>query len=92
VASRIESWRESNTLTEHLNAIFEIVPISFLLSQNQVQPFETAYINVGVFYDTVTCTVEIPYACVEMLKEHGVGIQISCYPSKEMRDENVSSH
>jgi hypothetical protein len=86
---RVESNLEkTTTLLEHVNAIFNRVPISFLRDKKRKLPFESAYINVGVFHDTITCTVEIPYECVEMLKKHGVGIQINNYLSEA---EDVSN-
>jgi hypothetical protein len=74
---------KSATLEEHISTILELIPMSFLPYKNKFQVFKGVYINVGVFYDTITCTVEIPYKCVEMLEKLGVGMQISCYPSTE---------
>lgn len=73
---------ETATLIEQVKAIFEKIPTSFLPYQNQASSLEMAFINVGVLHDTVTCTVDISYDCIELIKEHGVGIQVSCYPSE----------
>lgn len=42
-----------------------------------------AYLSIAVFYDTATCSVEIPPICIAMLKGSEISIEISCYPTSE---------
>lgn len=40
-----------------------------------------AYLNVGVMYNTYTCSLRIPARYLEWLTSRGVDLRISCYPT-----------
>jgi hypothetical protein len=66
------------TLADHVKAIFKKIPVIVLEGKR----FPTsAYINVGVLYDTYTCSVGVPADCVSLLEKHGLGMEFSCYPT-----------
>ena len=76
---RIKSNIEPNlTIREHINAIFANFGNTVIKSRMNSKT-DVAYINIGVFCDTITCTVDISFDCLELLAAHGVGAQISYY-------------
>ncbi len=44
-------------------------------------------LNVAVFFDTVTCSVSVAPQSLASLTKLGIGLEISCYPTRAERDE-----
>lgn len=40
-------------------------------------------IRIGVFFDTANCNIYLEPPTVFLIREHGLGVMISCYPSSE---------
>src|SRR5213594_988736 len=69
------------TLLEHVISLLRKYPIRDRNHQKTNKATHKAYLNVGVLYDTYTCTVEVPFQCINVLKHHGVGMHLCCYPT-----------
>jgi hypothetical protein len=70
------------TLLEHIISLFRKYPVRDRNHQKRNKATHKAYLNIGVLYDTYTCTVEVPSQCISVLKQHGVGMQFCCYPTE----------
>jgi hypothetical protein len=79
-------WRMESTLgakaalKSHIKSIFKRIPFMNLpgsVKRSRKAPF----LNVGVMYDSYTCTVDLPTESIKLMTRHGVGIQLCCYPT-----------
>ena len=78
---RMESkLRAKAALKSHIRSIFKMNPLMNLpgsVKRSRYVPF----LNVGVMYDSYTCTVDLPAESIKLMTRHGVGIQLCCYPT-----------
>src|SRR5438552_295830 len=70
------------SLMDHLSDIFRVAPIHVKKNSGCAEILQAAYINIGVLYNTVTCSVQVSHECILMLNKHGVGLEIVCYPAE----------
>ena len=79
-------WRAESTigakvsLVRHIQSMLKAIPMRS--SRNSIRSARQPYFNVGVMYDSYTCTVDLPHKCLDLMSQHGVGIQVSCYPTE----------
>lgn len=79
-------WRAESTigarvpLVRHIQSMLKAIPMRS--SKHPTRLTRQAFFNVGVMYDSYTCTVDLPYKCLDLMSRHGVGIQVSCYPTE----------
>jgi hypothetical protein len=80
---RVKSSHERKAaLVEQIETILKNPFVSQVLRHSDLR-IETAYINVGVTHESVTCTIEITSECIELISEYSLGILVSCYPLSE---------
>jgi hypothetical protein len=79
-------WRMESTLgvkaalKSHIKSIFKRTPFMNLPGSVK-RSREAPFLNVGVMYDSYTCTVDLPAESIKLMTRHGVGIQLCCYPT-----------
>lgn len=69
---------EDASIQEQVDSIFALVAPDKIRG-NGIR----AYISIAVYYDTATCSVEIPPTCISMLQGSGIAIEVTCYPISE---------
>ena len=78
---RMESkLRAKAALKSHIKSIFKRTPLRNLPGPVE-RPRYAPFLNVGVMYDSYTCTVALPSDLIKLMTRHGVGIQLCCYPT-----------
>jgi hypothetical protein len=82
---RLESLDDEASLQEQVESIFALVPPANVKG-NGVR----AYLSIAVYYDTATCSMQIPPAFISMLQGSGISIEITCYPTSEERATSSS--
>lgn len=75
---RLESLEDDLSLQEQVESIFALVPPAKVTG-----PGVRAYLSIAVYYDTATCSIQIPPTCISMLHDSGIAIEITCYPTSE---------
>ena len=81
---RIESDLEKQTpLNEHVNILISRLPSTISMCPNDF--IQEIYLSIGVFHDSVTCTVSFPNECLKFVlsKCPKMAIEIACYPCEE---------
>lgn len=84
---RTTIWRFNSSanreapLIDHLLNIASQIPTSVLGARIPVG--STVCFNVGVFFDTAMCTVEVPKECADLLSSYGAALTIVCYPTSD---------
>lgn len=83
VVWRLESGlADSESLERQVSALQKKVPFHKLADKTDIRP----YLNVGVFYDTLTCSVQLPPNVIRAVNEANITVEVTCYPSaKEKR-------
>ena len=72
-------WRAESTigakvsLVRHIQSMLKAIPMRS--SRNSIR-------SARLMYDSYTCTVDLPHKCLDLMSQHGVGIQVSCYPTE----------
>jgi hypothetical protein len=66
----------------------KIQPTGVLEASRRLENAKTLF-NVAVFFSSPMCTVTLPQACLDVLREYSIGLEISCYPSEENRSEDL---
>lgn len=80
-------WRSESRLdakaplSEHIKSVLKRIPLQQQAKRGQSLRGRP-YFNVGLMYDSYTCTVDLPTGCLDLMSQHGVGIQVSCYPTE----------
>jgi len=78
---RMESKLGARTaLKNHIKSIFKKTPLMNSPGPGKRSRY-TPFLNVGVMYDSYTCTVDLPSESIKLMTRHGVGIQLCCYPT-----------
>ena len=67
-------------LKSHIKSIFRKTPLMNSSGPEKRSRY-TPFLNVGVMYDSYTCTVDLPAESIKLMTRHGVGIQLCCYPT-----------
>lgn len=85
---RLESdFGDSPSIAESIEVLFAMV------SPAKVRgPGIRAYLAIAVYYDTATCSVEIPRECIAMLQGSEITIEITCYPTSDQESNISRSH
>lgn len=76
---KLPSELDNNTeLIDHIEHILSFVYFDL----NSKVDFRSIYLNIGVLYDTFTCTVELTSEYLSLIKSKipEIGIEITCYP------------
>ena len=47
-----------------------------------------AYLDIGMFFDTAMCSLQIPPDCLALLDNSGLTIEVTCYPCEESKPNN----
>jgi hypothetical protein len=69
---------EGATIEEQVQALNEVIAFG-KLSDKPIR----AILSVAVFYDTLSCTVQIPPSCLDLLAGSRLTIEVICYPVAE---------
>jgi hypothetical protein len=67
-------------LKSHVKSIFKrtlLMNLPGSVKRSRYAPL----LNVGVMYDSYTCTLDLPAESIKLMIRHGVGIQLCCYPT-----------
>jgi hypothetical protein len=73
---------ESAPLEVHCQSLLDKARAAGVLDSLRHLRNAAAHINVAVFFDTAYCSVPIPPACLEAIRDHGLGLEVTCYPSE----------
>lgn len=73
---------KSASLLEQIRALAKAVPFDGLDDRRL-----RAYLSVGVFFDTATCSVELPPEALKLLQGTGITVEITCYPTVDRKNE-----
>jgi hypothetical protein len=78
---RVESSLEaSRPLADHLDRVFAAGVVSRLAGDIPLPKDRRILLNIGVFFSTAMCGVEVPAAYLERLVPLKMGLSISVYP------------
>ncbi len=81
---RIESSLDKeSSIIEHIGCIVSMVPSD--LSSDFGELIKEMYIDIGVFYDTLTCSVSLSGKCINLINKtfNNIDIEITCYPCED---------
>ena len=87
-------WRAESTLaaraplSKHIQPMLKRIPELMQRVKDGRRLNRQPYFNVGVTYDSSTCTVDLPAACLTLMSQHEVGIRVSCYPTEFKKKRN----
>jgi hypothetical protein len=74
---------ETAPLAAHLADIFCRVDHTVLIDARSVLPADTIMsLNVGIMYDTVTCSFSLRPDEIQLLSKMAAGLDVTCYPSQ----------
>jgi hypothetical protein len=80
---RLESGAPaSSSLEDYCQSLLEKAQASGALEASRNLRNAKILLNLGVFFDSPMCTVEIPQSCLNAIKDYSLGLEISCYPSE----------
>lgn len=72
---------EMATLEAHCGLLRSRIPAELPHRLSTLPADCVVELNIAVFFDTATCTVAVPDACLELARQCGARLTISCYPS-----------
>ena len=72
---------ESASLEDHCQYIFKLLSNIDMSKLQELQEDCGLYLNIGVLYDSNTCSVSIANSYIELVNKYGLSIDISCYPT-----------
>lgn len=92
--ARRDSWAEtvwrleseapaSASLEDHCQSLLAKVQSTGVLEASRRIENSRTLLNVAVFFSGPMCTVTLPRACLDIVKEYSLGLEISCYSSAE---------
>jgi hypothetical protein len=77
---------DTDSIERQVAALQNKVPFDKLADRTDIRP----YLNVGVFYDTLTCSVQLPPKVIRALNDAKIAVEVTCYPSaKEKRKKSA---
>lgn len=88
------TWRldstagETATIEEHFRSIFDKFSVAHLFSEGVLPIDAELLLNIAVMYDAnaaAMCSLVLPAACLSLLQESNIDIEISCYPCSDLR-------
>lgn len=81
---RLDSSAPSSApLTEHCESIASKLSATRLRDLGWLPPDAKIYVDIAVFFSDASCTVSIPSECIDLAKDYGAEIEVSCYPSEQ---------
>jgi hypothetical protein len=86
--SPITVWRFDSLANRSASALEHFKDIATRLPGNLVRMKSMAIkdmkirIQVAVYFDTAMCTVDLSSECIDIAKNYGSGVEVTCYPTK----------
>jgi hypothetical protein len=74
---------ESADIIEHLNSIYSMVSEEKVLDIEKIPANCSIDLNIGILYDTVTCSIAIPPDYWKWMGENNISMEIICYPCSD---------
>lgn len=72
---------ESAALEEHCQDIFKLLSNINVSKIEELQKDCDSYLNIGVLYDSYTCSIRIPNSILEQVNNYRLSININYYPT-----------
>lgn len=86
-------WRLESALGEEASIEEQIESIFTLVQPRNINGNGIrAYLSIAVFYDTATCSVQIPPTWISLLHGTQITIEITCYPGTEKEGRGQHAH
>jgi hypothetical protein len=70
---------ETSSLKQQFKSLYRLIPFQKL---DGIKDFR-AYLDIGMFFDTTMCTLQIPPDCLALLDNSGLTIEVTCYPCEK---------
>ena len=92
-ASEYTVWKlesripEKAGIVEHLNDIQSIALEKGVFDPGRIPANCSASLDIGILYDTITCSIEIPPNYWKWMAENNISLEIICYPCSDDLEE-----
>lgn len=78
VVWRLESGLpDGESLERQVAALQKKIPLQKLENRKGMR----AYLSIGVFYDTFTCSVQLSSSVIKVANDANIAVEITCYPA-----------
>jgi len=75
---------QTSSLKQQFKALYHHIPFQKLDGIKGIR----AYIDIGMFFDTPMCSLQLPPDCLALLDNSGLTIEVTCYPCEEGQPNN----
>jgi hypothetical protein len=75
---------QNSSLKQQFKALYRLIPFQKLDGIKDIR----AYLDIGMFFDTAMCSLQIPPDCLALLDNSGLTIEVTCYPCEESKPNN----
>ena len=75
---------QNSSLKQQFKALYRLIPFQKLDGIKDIH----AYLDIGMFFDTAMCSLQIPPDCLALLDNSGLTIEVTCYPCEESKPNN----
>ncbi len=75
---------QTSSLKQQFKALYRLIPFQKLDGIKDIH----AYLDIGIFFDTAMCSLQIPPDCLALLDNSGLTIEVTCYPCDDRKPGN----
>ena len=75
---------QTSSIKQQFKALYRQIPFHKLDGIKDVR----AYLDIGVFFDTAMCSLQLPPDSLALLDNSGLTIEVTCYPCEEEQSSN----
>jgi hypothetical protein len=75
---------QNSSLKQQFKALYRLIPFQKLDGIKDIH----AYLDIGMFFDTPMCSLQLPPDSLALLDNSGLTIEVTCYPCKEEQPNN----